>query len=80
MQYFSNNNNKFSKICLGTWSLSGKKSNIKSYEKLNEKKIYSILEKALENLIDIEDKKVSFAGHINVHLVPNNQFCDHFLT
>ena len=39
-----------------------------------------ILEKALENLIDIEDKKVSFAGHINVHLVPNNQFCDHFLT
>ena len=39
-----------------------------------------ILKDALENLIDIEDKKVSFAGHINVHLVPNNQFCDHFLT
>ena len=38
-----------------------------------------ILKKALENLIDIEDKKVSFAEHINVHLVPNNQFCDHFL-
>ena len=40
---------------MGTWSLSGKKSNIKSYEKLNEKKIYSILEKALEKKINFFD-------------------------
>ena len=48
MQYFNSNHNKFSKICLGTWSLSGKNSKIKSYERLNEKKIYTILEEALK--------------------------------
>lgn len=54
MQYFLDNN-KISKICLGTWSLSGSNSNIKSYERLNEKKIYSILEEAIEKKINFFD-------------------------
>ena len=55
MQYFNSNHNKFSKICLGTWSLSGKNSKIKSYERLNEKKIYTILEEALKKKINFFD-------------------------
>ena len=47
MQYFNRNHNKFIKICLGTWSLIGNKSKIKSYERLNEKR-YTILEEALK--------------------------------
>lgn len=55
MQYFNNNNNKFSKICLGTWSLSGENSKIKSYDRLNEKNIYTILEEALKKKINFFD-------------------------
>ncbi len=36
-----------------------------------------LLEKALLNITSVEDKKVEFASL--GHLVPNNQFCDHFL-
>ncbi|MDA9617324.1 aldo/keto reductase [Candidatus Pelagibacter sp.] len=55
MQYFNYNNNKYSKICLGTWSLSGSKSNVKSYDKLSEKKIYNLLDEAVSNGINFFD-------------------------
>lgn len=55
MQYFLNNNNKHKNLCLGTWSLDGKKSKIKSYTKLSEKEIYEILEKAIQKNIHFFD-------------------------